>query len=384
MALVSASVARAGDSQRLGPGFVHNFDLVMARPFGVPTYWYGFAYTAGFAGMLAWLVWRRTSLGWTLRDVLDAVIVFCASILFFGRVFDILVYEWDYYREHLAETLNWWRGGMASHGLLLGATVAALAISRWKGISFLRIADELILPGALMFGLGRIGNFIEGGVIGTVTDLPWGVKFPDVDGFRHPVALYDGAKNLMLIPLLVAVLRRHPAGSGRALAAFVFWYAALRFLVDQCRDYEAYVFGMGTGQYFNLLMAAIGLGLWAWLRRRPTIDAGTPTPVRRATPGQVGLWRPVILAALIAYPLGIPTSWTLCNIDQKRQNTQTFRAPPAVGEADGPAAIAGIAPNESTGGDGVVHGAAGRQSGSFTTEALRVKKGHVRQVVPQR
>jgi len=38
------------------------------------------------------------------------------------------------------------------------------------------------------------------------------MTYPNVEGPRHPVALYDGAKNLLLIPILILVLRRFPAG----------------------------------------------------------------------------------------------------------------------------------------------------------------------------
>jgi phosphatidylglycerol:prolipoprotein diacylglycerol transferase len=304
----------------LANGFVHNIDPVMAEPFGLRLYWYGCAYTIGFLGLTAWLLWRRKNYGWSVRDVCDAAIVFCLSILVCGRAFDIVVYEWDYYRNHPAQMIDWWQGGMASHGLLIGAAVAALVISRWKRNSFLQIADELVVPGALLLGVGRIGNFIEGGVIGTPTELPWGVKFPDVTGFRHPVALYDGAKNLLLIPLLIWVLRRNPSGSGRALAHFVFWYGALRFIVDQFRDYEAYVLGLGTGQYFNLAMALAGVVLLFTLHGEapPQTIKSQIVPTTEAGRASVGVWRVVALALLILFPLGIPNSWTTANIAEKR------------------------------------------------------------------
>jgi hypothetical protein len=90
---------------------------------------------------------------------------------------------------------------------------------------FLVAADELTVPAAFLMGIGRIGNFIEGGVIGSVTAMPWGVIFPGVEGPRHPVALYDGAKNLLLVPVLILILRRWPAGRGVATGAFLFLYA---------------------------------------------------------------------------------------------------------------------------------------------------------------
>ena len=73
-------------------------------------------------------------------------------------------------------------------------------------------------------GLGRIGNFIDGQIVGAVTDVWWAVQFPDAEGFRHPVVLYDGMKNLLLMPYLLHVRRTNPT-PGAVAARFVFWYA---------------------------------------------------------------------------------------------------------------------------------------------------------------
>ena len=62
-----------------------------------------------------------------------------------------------------------------------------------------------------------------------------------------------------MIPILYAVMRRHGMGSGLVAAHFVFWYGLLRFLVDLSRDYAGTFLGLGTGQYFNLAMALVGL-----------------------------------------------------------------------------------------------------------------------------
>jgi phosphatidylglycerol:prolipoprotein diacylglycerol transferase len=249
-----------------------------------------------------------------------------AGILVFGRAFDILVYELDFYRDTPWTALDWWRGGMASHGVMLGGVLGVLVFCRWRRKPFLVTADELAVPAAFVMGIGRIGNFIEGGVIGSRTAMPWGMIYPNVDGPRHPVALYDGAKNLLLIPILILVLKRFPAGRGIATGAFVFLYAALRFLVDQFRDYEGGWFGLGQGEYFNLAMAAIGLAIlvWAW-RRKPVPPVAHP-PVSGRTVGWV---RVVIFAFLCLYPLGIPTSWTRVNIEEKREQPAIAPMPAA-------------------------------------------------------
>jgi phosphatidylglycerol:prolipoprotein diacylglycerol transferase len=57
---------------------------------------------------------------------------------------------------------------MCTHGILLGAVVGTWAFCRLHRLSFLRIADELVIPGAFLMGVGRIGNFIDGQIVGSV------------------------------------------------------------------------------------------------------------------------------------------------------------------------------------------------------------------------
>jgi hypothetical protein len=90
-------------------------------------------------------------------------------------------------------------------------------------------------------GLGRIGNHINGEVFGSVTNLPWATGFPYAEGCRHPVALYDGLKNLLLLPILLGVrfaYRRagYEPASGILFGHFVFWYGSLRLFVDVFRS----------------------------------------------------------------------------------------------------------------------------------------------------
>lgn len=295
--------------------FVHDFRLEIGTVFGLPVYWYGAIYTVGFLGVFLWFSLRRHRLGWSAADVLELSVLMAIGILIGGRVFDILVYELGYYRTHPLQALDWWVGGMASHGVMLGGTIGAFLFTRLRRKPFLVTADELTVPAAFLMGVGRIGNFIEGGVIGSVTTMPWGVVFPGVDGARHPVALYDGGKNLLLVPVLILVLRRWPAGHGVATGAFLLLYAGLRFLVDLFRDYEGGWLGIGQGQYFNLAMALIGALVLVWALRRRTAPAPQASP---AVPRRPAAWLAILFAFLCLYPLGIPTSWTQVNIEAIR------------------------------------------------------------------
>jgi hypothetical protein len=139
------------------------------------------------------------------------------------------------------------------------------------------------------------------------------VKFPDAEGFRHPVVLYDGAKNLLLMLFLMRVRRNNPT-PGAVAARFVFWYAFPRIFIDLFRDYPTHRLALGTGQTLNILMAAAGVFLLirSRMRRLGHIEGG-PSGVGdsagvAAEPSSA--LQPIAFAALLAFCLTIPSNWT--------------------------------------------------------------------------
>ena len=294
---------------------VHDFDPAIAETVFGSVYWYGAVYSVGFLGVFLWFWLRRDARGMTNADTLAFSILFAVGVMIGGRIFDILVYEFDYYRQRPWAALNWWEGGMASHGVLLGGLTATALYARMRGQSFVALLDEVVVPGVFLLAVGRLGNFIEGGVIGSQTTVPWGFVYPELDGARHPVALYESAKNFIILPILIWAIGKWEPGRGVVVSLFVFLYAGLRFAVDIFRDYEAAWLGIGTGQVFNLLMAATGLILLYRTIRYPRSVLPPPTP-----PDKSASWLQVaVFALLVIYPLGIPTSWTRANIIEKRQ-----------------------------------------------------------------
>lgn len=132
-----------------------------------------------------------------------------------------------------------------------------------------------------------------------------------MEGFRHPVVLYDGLKNLLLVPLLL-LLRVAKPPPGVLSAHFLFWYGSLRFFVDQFREYRVSLLGLGPGQGFNLLMSLAGLILlWCHYRRARSATNETPVDEVSGRKEPASLWlRRVVLALLVLFPLVIPSDWT--------------------------------------------------------------------------
>jgi len=293
--------------------YIHDIDPVLADVAGVHLWWYGLGFALGFLHIHRFLVRDRLRLGLSQRDAWSLSILIAAGVLVGGRAVEIAFDEWPFYRAHPYLIPALWLGGMATHGLLIGAaTATALFAVVWKR-PFLTLADTLVVPGAFLMGVGRIGNFIDGQIVGSVTDVWWGVKFPYADGFRHPVVLYDGAKNLLLIPYLLHVRRTNPT-PGAVAARFVFWYAFPRIFIDLFRDYPTHRLAIGTGQTLNLIMAAIGVGLLvrSRLRRLGRLKGAAQEPEslpRWAEAPPLRVQR-VLFACLLAFCLTIPSNWT--------------------------------------------------------------------------
>jgi len=296
-----------------GP-FVHNIDPIFAEVGGFYLWWYGASYSLGFLVGFIWLRANRTALAFDMDDVYRLIIYIAVGVLLGGRAVEVIFYEWPYYGSHLPHIPAIWLGGMSTHGILLGSTIAVILFCKLHRRSFLEVADVLAIAAAFIMAFGRIGNFIDGQIVGSLTDMPWGVKFPDHNGFRHPVVLYDGLKNLLLVPLLLLIKRTNPP-RGVLVGHFILWYGFVRIFIDFFREYRSTLYGLPPGQEFNILMTVIGIGLLVWCYRREKVPAQAETPpADLKAPGvesTSGAWiKKLIFLLLMVLPTIIPSDWT--------------------------------------------------------------------------
>ncbi len=296
----------------LGP-FVHRIDPVLVDLGGVYLWWYGLGFALGFLQIHLFLR-RHRGLGLTLREVYTLSLFMVIGVLIGGRLIEVTFDEWPFYRQNPRLISAYWLGGMATHGLMLGAAAAVVAFALAYKKSFLALADELVIPGAFLMGMGRIGNFIDGLIVGSVTDVWWAVKFPDAEGFRHPVVLYDGAKNLLLMLFLLRVRKTNPT-PGATAARFVFWYAYLRIFIDLFRDYPTHRLALGTGQTLNIIMTLLGIVflIRSRLRRLGRLAGGGGAAAgRQAAPREQSplATQKLALTSILLFCLTIPSNWT--------------------------------------------------------------------------
>lgn len=292
-----------------GP-FVHDIDPVIGEIGSIYLWWYGASYTIGLLGVFFWMKRVRAFLDYDSRSIYALTIVLSLGVLLGGRLVEVIFYEWSYYRDHLWHIAAIWIGGMSTHGVLLGAAASVWLFCRSQGKQFLPIADELAIAGAYFMCIGRVGNFIDGQIAGSISDVCWAVQFPDLEGFRHPVVLYDGLKNLLLVPVLLFIRSRRPP-RGVVLGHFILWYGFLRIFVDLFREYRTDLLGLPPGQEFNILMTIVGLALIVWAYKTQDREPVFGTTAELSKQDRKASWlQRISLTVLVAIPLIIPSDWT--------------------------------------------------------------------------
>jgi len=297
-------------------------DPLLIEVWGIKLWYYGLAYALGFLALFLWVMLRRRYIGFSSRQVWDLSLILSLSCLFVGRAFQVLISEWDLFHGRYPEFLALWKGGMAYDGVIAGALLGVVLFCIIHRKSFFLVADEVVIPLAFLLALCRIGNHLNGEVYGYVTTMWWAVKFPHAQGFRHPLALYEAARNLLIMFILFSVARRATPGQGRLLGHFMLWYGVFDLLIDIFQRPGPFTFpgAIGTGWYLSALVAVIGLLLIARSSRknaRKKTELNTlrfaPASLIASIPSglNMGLWcRVALFLVVLLFCLTIPSGWS--------------------------------------------------------------------------
>jgi len=186
--------------------------------------------------------------------------------------------------------LRFWSGGEAQYGGLLAGALAVTIYLRIRKQPFLRYADAMAPAVALGVAIGRIGCFLNGDDFGTLTQLPWGVRFPPgteayADHFArgwiapgaeyslavHPVQLYS---SLLALALFMGLVYLRDSAPGTRLAVLACAHGATRFFVQYWRgDFERVLGPFSLTQLISIGLVLFGGGflLVQSLRRSATL-----------------------------------------------------------------------------------------------------------------
>ncbi len=154
---------------------------------GIGLRWYGISYIAAFIFAAFIIKWKVKDLESSLKvkEVSDFVYFVAFGILIGGRLGYCIFYAPHLFLEWHSSFPFWGilelhKGGMASHGGMLGVIAACYLYARKKQLPFLHLVDLAALSAGIGLFFGRLANFINGELYGRVCveACAFGVRFP--------------------------------------------------------------------------------------------------------------------------------------------------------------------------------------------------------------
>ena len=256
------------------------FDPVIFTIFGWPVKWYGLAYVVGI--LLGVMLLKRNTAKFSKlcpdlklkKSFYDDLLIYSIiGIILGGRIGYMIFYSPHSFLHDPADILKVPQGGMSFHGGLLGVLFSCMLLANKHKIHTLLLGDmiSVIAPVGIFFG--RIANFINAELKGRLTNVSWGVIFPDDYGrLRHPSQLYEAFfEGILLYFIMYYFLRflvnnadnkNHPYKPGIISGIFLLFYSFCRCNLEYFREPDRHLgivgFGLTMGQILSILMFVFG------------------------------------------------------------------------------------------------------------------------------
>ena len=236
--------------------FINNFDPVAIQIFSIEIRWYSLAYITGI--LLGWVLSKKIFISIpSLKEKFDDFITYIIlGIIVGGRLGYVIFYNLEYYSNNLTDIFKVWQGGMSFHGGLIGVIAVSIWFSKKNNQDSFSYLDVVSIVAPIGIFFGRIANFINSELYGIETDMPWAVKFIQIDNlYRHPSQLYEAFFEGLILFFILIYFRNKGFMkiSGLISSLFLVFYSTFRFVIEFYRvpdEQLGYLF-------FNLTMGQI-------------------------------------------------------------------------------------------------------------------------------
>ncbi|MGL4524637.1 MAG: prolipoprotein diacylglyceryl transferase [Spirochaetia bacterium] len=253
--------------------------------------WYSLAYLLGFLiayKIFVWILNREKKPLLNSEQATDFALLLMICLILGGRLGYVLIYDPAYFfgswQAFLSILLPFsfeknpitgqsftFTGisGLSYHGAVIGVIIAMFITKKIHKISFWKLSDSLLPAVALVYTLGRFGNFANQELYGKVTANPLGMIFPSADSIliieawaksiaektgllttineqaipllnlpRHPSQIYEALSEGLLLGLILLfmTLKIKKIIPGMISATYLFGYGFVRFFIEYVRE----------------------------------------------------------------------------------------------------------------------------------------------------
>ena len=246
--------------------FINNFDPVAIQFFSFEIRWYSLAYIVGI--LFGWILSKKIFISnIEIKVKFDDYITFLIlGIIIGGRLGYVFFYNFGYYSVNLLDIFKIWQGGMSFHGGLIGIIISSIWFAKKNNQNPFQYLDIVSLVAPIGIFFGRIANFINSELYGIETNLPWGVKFIQVDDlYRHPSQLYEAFFEGIILFIILLYFRNKGLMKTPGLISglFLIFYSIFRLVIEFFRAPDlqiGYLFlNLTMGQIVSLIFFLIGI-----------------------------------------------------------------------------------------------------------------------------
>lgn len=267
--------------------------------------WYGVLIVGGAMIAAQWAAYRARQRSHDPEHVWNLVVLGMILGIAGARAYYV-IFEWPRFaNQSIWMIINPATGGLAIHGALIGALLAAYIYTRRHQLDFFEWLDIVMPTFLLAQAIGRWGNFFNQEAYGRPTPFGFGLTidapyrlppYNDLDKYPlttlfHPTFLYESLWNLVGVGVLIAIERRYRPvlRRGDMILFYAIIYGVGRLWIEGLRTDSLCTDLVGgscanalrVAQIASIVLIAVGvIGLWLNHARAPQLaDVTTPLPV---------------------------------------------------------------------------------------------------------
>ncbi len=230
--------------------------------------WYGLIFAIGFIIVYLFLYMiakKNVIYGFDKKNIDNYFLYILIGVIVGARVFFSIFYDFSNLISDPLSIFYIWQGGLSFHGGLVGVVFVTWLFCKKNKINLLSLLDACSVVAIFALMLGRIGNWINGELIGTPFNGKWCVVFSNYDSVcRHPYPIYAFISHLILFLFLgyLLYINRHKLkeylGSMKLMISFLIGYGLLRIITDIWKV-DSIFLGVKMGQWLSLVMVVVGV-----------------------------------------------------------------------------------------------------------------------------
>ena len=243
--------------------------MVAFSIFGLNVYWYGIFYLIGFVITYVFLyfLWNSKILNdfpklknFLVNDLDSLMISLIIWVLIGWRLWEIFIYEWDYFLQNPSEIIKVWHGWMSFFGWMIWVVISLIILCiiknfSWKDLFLLFDCIVVVVP--IWIVLWRFGNYLNQELywlavpewawrmsewlVSLLTNLNFFHVYPKVDlllrvNTNFISILFEGVV-LFLIILFVSLkqVKKEKIKIWLNSSIFLIFYSLFRFFIEYLR-----------------------------------------------------------------------------------------------------------------------------------------------------